>query len=287
MARYELDHADDPELDRLAEKFHLHPLHVEDCRTEGERIKSDVTPEYTFTILRTFEIAPSGDPVLYSICIFSGRAFSIVIADRGQPAVAQVLARAKNEGGDCSPGRTLYLIFDSVVDTYFAALTPIDEHVDELEDRVLDPRPELLREVFQVKRSLIGFRRLLLHTRDASMHLQRDPGSVIDQDHQLFLRDLYDHLARLLDSVESERDLLSNALDIYVSSLANRTNEVMKVLTALSTIALPALILSSIYGMNLKGLPFVDSPHAALIVAGMTAVSTIVLLVTARLLRWL
>ena len=294
MPRYHLDHAADPELDRLAERYHLHPLHIEDCRTEGERIKSEVTPGYTFTILRTFALAPgrgSREPEQHAIRIFAGRDFSIVIADRAEPAIREVLERAEREGAGCTPGRTLYLIFDSVVDTYFAALTPIDERVEDLETRVLNPRPELLQSIFQVKRLLVGFRRLLVHTRDASMHLQRDRGPAlrqdIDADHQLLLRDLYDHVARLLDSVESERDLLSNALDIYVSSLANRTNEVMKVLTALSTIALPALVISSIYGMNIKGLPFLDNPHGALIVAGMTGVFTVVLLVAARMLRWL
>ncbi len=287
MTRYELDHAADPELDRLAEQYHLHPLHIEDCRTEGERVKSDVLPGYTFTLLRTFQLSAEHEPVEYPICIFAGCDFSIVIADREQPAVAEVLSRSRHEGPGCASGRVLYLIFDSVVDTYFAALTPIDERVEELEECVLNPRPELLRQIFQVKRLLVGFRRLLVLTRDASMHLQRDPGSIIDQDHQLSLRDLYDHIARLIDSVESERDLLSNALDIYVSSLANRTNEVMKVLTVVSTIALPALVVSSIYGMNIKGIPFVDSPHAALIVACITATFTVVLLVAARLFRWL
>ncbi len=292
MQRYQLDHAADPELDRLAEKYHLHPLHIEDCRTEGEGVKSEVTSGYIFTLLRTFDLPrPSADPVHSPICMFVGCDFAIVIADRGKPAVAQVLVRVQEEKEDCAPGRILYLIFDSVVDTYFNALNPIDERVEELEERVLNPRPELLRAIFRVKRHLVAFRRLLIHTRDASMHLQRDPSpvlrQVIDGEHQVYLRDLYDHLARLIDSVESERDLLSNALDIYVSSLANRTNEVMKVLTVLSTIALPALVMSSIYGMNLKGLPFVDSPHAAAIVAGVTAAITALLLVAARMLRWL
>ncbi len=294
MPRYHLDHADDPELDRLAERYRLHPLHLEDCRTAGERVKSEATPGYTFVLLRTFALRPGreqGKPEQHSVRIFVGTDFSIVIADRAQPTVAQVLERAEREGPDCPPARALYLIFDSIVDMYFAALTPIDERVEQLETRVLNPRPELLQSIFKVKRQLVSFRRLLVHTRDAALHLQRDPGPALrpsmDAERQIFLRDIYDHLARLLDSVESERDLLSNALDIYSSSLANRTNEVMKVLTAVSTIALPALVISSIYGMNLKGLPFVDSPHAALIVTGVTGAFTIVLLVAARMLRWL
>ena len=127
----------------------------------------------------------------------------------------------------------------------------------------------------------------MVNTRDASLHLQRDPNTIIDTDHQPYVRDTYDHIARLLDSVETQRDLLNNTLDIYLSSVANRTNEVMKVLTVLGTIALPALAISGIYGMNLKGLPFEDSPHGAEWIAGVTILATAILLYLLRKLKWL
>ncbi len=287
MNWYELDAATDPELDRLAAQYNLHPLHIEDCRTEGERVKSDVSPRYTFTLLRTYHVGTDGEPEMHPICIFAGHEFCITIADRSRPAVKAALARAHHDGPGAQPGRILYLIFDSVVDSYFPALDPLDDRIDELEDRVLDPRPELLETIFEVKRLLVDFRRLLVNTRDASMHLQRDPASIIDADHQLFLRDLYDHVARLIDSVESERDLLNNALDIYLSSVANRTNEVMKVLTVASTIALPALVVTGIFGMNVKGLPFLDYKYGAEVVFGVTIVSTAVLLVWLRRMGWI
>jgi magnesium transporter len=284
---YELASAADPELDRLAQQYTLHPLHIEDCRTEGERVKSDASPRYIFTLLRTYHVTADGEPQCHSICIFAGHDFCITIADCSQPAVKFALARAHHEGPDTPPGRILYLIFDAVVDSYFPALDPLDDRIDELEDRVLDPRPELLESIFAVKRLLVDFRRLLVNTRDASMHLQRDPASIIDADHQLFLRDLYDHIARLLDSVESERDLLNNALDIYLSSVANRTNEVMKVLTVASTIALPALVVTGIYGMNIKGLPFLDYRYGAEIVFAVTILSTVALLAWLKRMGWL
>src|SRR6185437_10691693 len=127
----------------------------------------------------------------------------------------------------------------------------------------------------------------LVNTRDASLHLQRDPGSIIDAEHQPYVRDIYDHVARLLDSVETQRDLLNNTLDIYLSSVANRTNEVVKILTILGTIALPVLAISGIYGMNLKGLPFENSPNGSLYVGGITVLSTAVLLIVLRKLKWL
>ncbi len=287
MNWYELDNALDPELDRLAARYNLHPLHIEDCRTEGERVKGDVSSRYTFTLLRTYQITAANEPESHPVCIFAGHDFCITIADRSQPAVQAALARAHHDGPGAPPGRILYLIFDAVVDSYFPALDPIDDRIDDLEDRVLDPKPELLESIFEVKRLLVDFRRLLVNTRDASMHLQRDPASIIDADHQIFLRDLYDHIVRLIDSVESERDLLNNALDIYLSSVANRTNEVMKVLTVGSTIALPALVATGIYGMNIKGLPFTENPHGAAIVAALTAAITALMLIAVRWMGWM
>ena len=125
---------------------------------------------------------------------------------------------------------------------------------------------------------MIQLRRVLANTRDVASHLQRTESDFIGRDLWPFLRDIYDHVVRLLDSVETQRDLVNNSLDIYLSSVANRTNEVMKVLTVLGTIALPAIAISGIYGMNLKGLPFEESPHGALYVALMTAFVTVLLL---------
>ena len=125
-----------------------------------------------------------------------------------------------------------------------------------------------------------------MNTRDVAGHLQRSESDLIHREMWPFLRDIYDHVSRNLDLVETQRDLLTGTLDIYLSSVANRTNQVMKVLTVLGTIALPALVISGIYGMNLKGLPWVDSPHGAAIVSGVMAATTVVLLIILRLMRW-
>jgi len=162
-----------------------------------------------------------------------------------------------------------------------------DECIEELEDKVVRrPDPATLQDIFSLKRKLMELRRILVGTRDSTLHLQRDPQSIIDSEHQPFVRDIYDHTIRLLDSVETQRDLVNNVLDIYLSSVANRTNEVMKVLTVLSTIALPALAITGIYGMNLKGLPFENSPYGAGIVAAITVACTVVLLMILKARKW-
>lgn len=286
MPWYELESPNDPRLDELAKQYNLHPLHIEDCRSDNEGIKVDTAPHYTFAVFKPVHL--DGDnPAFSTIDIFAGKDFFITITEPNCPSAAEALARARRDGSDDNPGKLLYLILDTIVDLYFPAIDHFDEHIDDLEDAVVgSPSPEILQSVFGIKRELIDLRRILVSTRDASLHLQRDPGSIIDAEHQPYVRDIYDHVARLLDSVETQRDLLNNTLDIYLSSVANRTNEVMKVLTFLGTIALPVIAISGIYGMNLKGLPFENSPHGALYVGGMTVLCTVVLLAVLRKLKW-
>jgi len=294
MPWYQLEDANDPKLDELAKLYNLHPLHIEDARSADESVKVDSTPNYTFAVFKPIYLKPDPDmpsesmPTFSTIDVFAGKDFLITIFDPTCPATREALQRARRDGDDEHPGRLVYLILDTVVDLYFPAIDHFDDRIDELEDKVFDsPSPEILQQVFSIKRELIDLRRVLVNTRDASLHLQRDPNTIIDAEHQLYVRDTYDHVARLLDSVETQRDLLNNTLDIYLSSVANRTNEVVKVLTVLGTIALPALAISGIYGMNLKGLPFEESPHGALYVGGMTVASTALLLYVLRKLKWL
>ena len=296
MPWYELNSADDPKLKELAEQYHLHPLHLEDARAADERIKVDQSADYTFAVLKPVRLSAggkSGPEVSFStIDIFAGHhngePFFITVADPTCPTTADALARARREGSDDKPARLLYLILDTIVDLYFPAVDCYDDKIDALEDKAIGkPDPETLQEVFALKRQLIELRRVLVGTRDATLHLQRDPESIIDAEHQPFVRDIYDHTVRLLDSIETQRDLVNNALDVYLSSVANRTNEVMKVLTIVGTIATPALAISGIYGMNLKGLPFEDSPHGAAYVASITLAGTIALLVLIRRRKWL
>lgn len=296
MPWYELDSADDPKLTELAQKYNLHPLHIEDAKAPDESIKVEQTATYTFAVLKPIRLnkLPGGkvDDVSFStIDIFAGKkdgeAFFITVADPTCPTSQAALERARREGADEKPARLLYLILDTIVDLYFPAIDHYDDCIDELDSEVIStPEPGTLQRVFQLKKQLIDLRRVLVNTRDATLHLQRDPQSIIDAEHQPFVRDIYDHVVRLLDSVETQRDLTNNALDIYLSSVANRTNEVMKVLTVLGTIALPAIAISGIYGMNVKGLPFEDSPHGALIISAVAIAFTLLLLVWFKAKKW-
>ncbi|WP_263367565.1 magnesium transporter CorA family protein [Edaphobacter bradus] len=293
MPWYQLEDANDPKLDELARQYNLHPLHIEDARCADESVKVDSGSQYAFAVFKPVYLKPDPDapsesmPTFFTIDVFAGKDFLITIANPACPTTDKALERARRCGDEEHPAHLLYLILDTVVDLYFPAIDYFDDRIDDLQDKVVDnPSPDILQQVFALKRELIDLRRVLVNTRDAGLHLQRDPNTIIDAEHQLYIRDTYDHIARLLDSVETQRDLLNNTLDIYLSSVANRTNEVMKVLTVLGTIALPALAISSVYGMNLKGLPFEESPHGALYVGLATVLTTVALLLILRRMKW-
>jgi magnesium transporter len=180
-----------------------------------------------------------------------------------------------------------YRVIDAIVDSYLPVLDSLSDEIDTLQDEVLEsPEPRMLQRIFSLKRSLIELRRLMSNMRDVAGHLQRSENGLLGRDLWPFLRDVYDHVARNLDAIEMHRDLLAGALDIYLSSVANRTNQVMKVLTVLSTIALPALVISGFYGMNVKHLPWVDHPNSAYVVAGLMAACTGALLWMLKRFGW-
>ena len=160
----------------------------------------------------------------------------------------------------------------------------LNEAIDGIEDTVLEtPSAATLQRIFSTKRGLIELRRVLSNTHDVAGPIQRLETELIQRDLWPFLRDVYDQLARDMNMVEMQRDLLTGALDIYLS---NRTNQVMKVLTVLGTIALPAVVISGFYGMNTKGLPGIDSPHGNEIAAGLMLLATLGLLIVLKRFDW-
>ena len=287
MTWYALDDPNDPKLDELAEQYRLHPLHIEDCRSHNERVKSEETDDYLFYILKYILSVDHGELTLGTISLFVGKDYFISVRD-SRHSNDYVLDRAQKAPGEPPPGKLLYLILDTIVDSFFPSIDKSDEIIDTLEDRVLgEPSPETVEGIFDQKRKLIELRRVLVNTRDACNSMLRDQTDLIPDELYPFFRDIHDHVLRLLDSVETLRDLLNNTLDVYLSSVANRTNQVMKVLTVLSTIVLPALVITSFYGMNVKGLPFIDAEYGAYYVIAAIVVSTVLMLVVMRKARWL
>ncbi len=278
-----------PELDQLAERYHLHPLHIEDCRHRNQSAKIEEGEEYLFAVLKVMRLMEDGSLQATDLDVFFGRNFVVTVEEEACPEIKSIIQQVRQT--PAAPQRSdqiFYRIMDHVVDSYLPILDHFDDLIDALEDEALEnPTPDTLSRIFQNKRALAILRRVLVNTRDVTGHLQRTESPYIARDMWPFLRDVYDHVARNLDLVEMMRDLLSGALDVYLSSVANRTNQVMKVLTVLSTIALPALVVSGFYGMNVKGLPAADSTYGVVLVILLMAGSTVLLLYLLKRFRWL
>ena len=288
MEWHDLRDPNDPELDRLAERYHLHPLHIEDCRHGGQNAKIEENETYLFIVLKPVEVVSDGSLAFSDLDLFLGHDYLITVQESDSSVTRQILDRLRADSGRLRADQLFYKVADAIVDSYLPALDRLDEICDALEEEVLErPSPEALERIFGAKRNLIELRRVLANTRDVANHLLRARPDRISQDLWPFLRDIYDHVARALDTVEVQRDILSGALEIYLSSISQRTNQVMKVLTVLGTIALPALLVTSFYGMNLHGLPWSDSPHGAWIAGGVMLALTVILLALLRVLRWL
>ena len=289
MTWYKITDPASPELDELAERYHLHPLHIEDCRHRNQSAKIEEGEGYLFAVLKVMRLMDGGSLHAADLDVFLGQNFVITVEEEACPEIKSIIQEVRQT--PIAPQRSdqvFYHIMDQVVDSYLPILDHFDDLIDALEDEALEnPTPDTLSRVFQNKRALAILRRVLVNTRDVTGHLQRTESPYIARDMWPFLRDVYDHVARNLDLVEMMRDLVSGALDVYLSSVANRTNQVMKVLTVLSTIALPALVVSGFYGMNVKGLPAADSTYGVVLVILLMVGCTVLLLYLLKRFRWL
>jgi magnesium transporter len=319
---YHLNDPHSPVLDQAAEHFGIHPLQVEDCRHRRQLARLEEHEGYNFVVIKVLvekplgarghaaraEAEPGADAgansdseTLYpsrprtafeDFDIFIGPDYVLTVDEGNSALVETVRPRVAAEAVLRTPQRIAHALLDAAVDRYLPALDRLGEIINRLEDRVIRrPAPETLREIFRLKRELLEFRRAATAMREAVNGLLRQSdaralaGSKADRELRVYYRDVYDHLVRVLDFVESYRDLLTGALDVYLSAVANRTNEVMKILTLWGTIALPLLVLTSLYGMNVP-LPFQEDPRALAGLALVMVMTTALVVLYFRRKRW-
>lgn len=272
-----------PELDELAQRFGLHELQIEDCRHRPQRPKTEEHDHYIFTVLK--HIHDTADLEFDDIDLFLGRDFLISVRNADAVVIESVRVRAGEEKTD-RLDRLFYMIVDQIVDGYQPVLDKLADEISEIEDVVLEqPDPETLARIFALKRKLIEFRRVAGAMREVVNALMRREKGLLGDDLDPYFRDIYDHIIRTVDMIETYRDLLSGSLDIYLSAVANRTNEVMKVLTIWGTVALPLVIITGFFGMNLK-VPWLNSPYGTDYAVALMAVSTLSILIYFKVKRW-
>ena len=283
LAWWDIADPSSSELDELARRFNLHELQVEDCRHRPQRPKAEEHDLYLFAIVK--HVHGVGGLAFDDVDLFLGHDFLISVHGHDSSMIAQVKARAEQEKIE-RLDRLLYMVVDEIVDGYQPVLDRIAEEISEIEDVVLDrPEPETLARIFALRRQLVDFRRVAGGMREVINTLVRREGGILGDDLDPYFRDVYDHVVRTVDMIETYRDLLSGSLDIYLSAVANRTNEVMKVLTIWGTVALPLVIITGFFGMNLH-LPWTNDVHGTGYAVGLMAVSTLAVLLYFKAKRW-
>jgi magnesium transporter len=246
-------------LRELQALFDLHPLAMEDVVNVHQRAKIEEYGDQTFIVTHMISLE---DSHLESeqISLFLGKGFVLTFQERpGGDCLGPVRERIR---GPRSPLRELgvdylmYALLDAVIDHYFPILEAYGERLETLEDEIiLKPSPRLIVKVHGVKRELLFLRRTIWPQREAINSLIRDPIPTITDETRLYLRDCYDHAVRIIDLVETYREVCSDLMDLYLSSASNRMNEIMKVLTVISTIFIPLTFIAGVYGMNFKHMP--------------------------------
>ena len=255
-ARFWLDLADDDQdgLALLTDTFHFHPLAIEDAEHFGQRPKIDTYEN--FALLVVFGVSEHGQ--LVEVHCFYTESYLVTVHHDGCPDLSELGDRLRRRAGpDPDHVMLLYRVVDTLVDGYFPVLARMDDEIDELEDEILQkPTDEQLGRLFDLKRSLIALRKVVTPQRDmfATLLSGRDLLPGMTPEAERYFRDLYDHLIRISDLVDSYRDLMSGALDTHLATVSNRLNVVMKQLTIIATVFLPLTFLTGFFGQNFSWL---------------------------------
>ena len=247
----------------------FHPLSVEDTLNPNSRVKLEEYPGYLFMIIRGVRFyEQTDDPYdleTFNLNFFLGPNYLVTVHGRQSMAIADVAERVERNPELLKRGaeRLMHAIADSAVDAYFPLLDRIDEFVDGLENRVfVHFDKNALHEIFAVKRLVLQLRRHLAPQREVFATLTNRPNALIAPEVQVYYRDVYDHVLRINDSLETYRELLSSTLDSYLTQVSNRLGEVTKGLSVVATISLPFVVISGMWGMNVANIPLAQHPHA-------------------------
>jgi len=282
-AWFDIDDPSSPDLDQLAHRLGFHELQVEDCRHRPQRAKTEEHEHYIFCVLK--HLRNDADFTFEDFDVFLTAGELVSVHEPESDILEKTRIRAE-QGKVTDPGKIFYILLDTIVDEYSPVLDRIADETSEIESLVLaHPEPRVLSRIFRLKRNLIEFRRAAAGMREVVNSLVRREGGILSDQYDPYLRDVYDHVVRTTEFIETYRDLLSGALDIYLSAVANRTNEVMKVLTIWGTIALPMVIITGFFGMNLH-LPWQDNPHGTLYSIGLMAATTVATLLYFKRKKW-
>lgn len=286
-------------VEEICNRFNIHPLTQEDIVNTNQRAKFEDYDNYAVCVMKmiyTHKEHPKTDEErfiteqLTIILLSNNTVLSFQEAESGDvfDIIRTRIRQGKGRVRKAAADYLCYALIDAVIDSYFVVLEEIGDDVETLEDIMLqNPRPSTLNALHTLKRQMVHIRKAVWPMRELLSLMERTESSLITENTYIYLRDAHDHAIRVIDTVETYRDLLSGMMDLYLSSVSNRMNEVMKTLTIITTIFVPLTFLTGVYGMNFEVLPGKNNPIGFWELCGAMLLLVIGLLYYFRRKRWL
>lgn len=284
-------------LEALGRKFRLHPLTLEDVLNTTHRPKMEHHGHHLFIISAMIYFENNQELDTEQLSLFVGEHFVISLQEEGgEDLFERIRERIRSGHGQIRLQKSDYLayaILDALVDNNYPVLEVLGDALAEIEELLLaKPTRETLRKLYEIKRLLLQVRRVIWPHREVFSSMLRDESGLIQPSTHIFLRDCYDHTTQLIDMVENYRDLCAGLMDVYISSVGIRTNEIMRILTLVSTFFIPLTFLAGVYGMNFDtdsplNMPELRWPYGYLFFWGVSLTITTAMFIFFRRKRWL
>jgi len=283
---------DMPLMEKIGAHFGIHPLTLEDIVNTSQRPKLEDFDGYLYIVLKMLSYdAAAGHIRAEQISLVVGDNFVISFQETAGDAfdpIRERLRKGKGRIRKSGCGYLAYTLIDAVVDHYYTVLETIGERVETIEEALMDdPERELLEEIHELKREMIFFRKQVWPVRELISGLTKSDSRLLRESNRIFFDDVYDHTIQVIDTIESFRDVLSSMLDLYLSTVSNRMNEVMKVLTIIATIFIPLTFVAGIYGMNFDFMPELHWRWGYFLVWGVMIAVTAAMIVYFKRKKWL
>jgi magnesium transporter len=279
-------------VEQIGKLFDIHSLILEDIVNTAQRPKIEVFDEYVYIIMKMlYHDKEDNEVKAEQVSFILGSHFLISFQEQDGDvfdAVRERIRKGKGRIRKAGCDYLAYALMDALVDNYFVVLETLGEQMELLEEDLIDkPTPEILESIHYMKREMIFLRRLIWPLREVVGVLARGEIALIHQSTIVFLRDVYDHTIQAIDTIESYRDIMAGMLDIYLSTVSNKMNEIMKVLTIIATIFIPLTFLAGVYGMNFTYMPELEWRWGYFMAWGVMMIISVGLLFYFRKKRWL
>jgi magnesium transporter len=283
----------DPQItEQVGKVFNVHPLFIEDILNIGQRPKLEEGENYLYLVLNMFDFDETKQELISEqVSFLFNQDYLISFQEKEGDVFGPIRSRLELAKGRIRKHKADYLAYcliDLIVDRFYIILEQLGNKIESLEERVMEnPSIDLLQEINHLKREFIFLRKNIFPLREVLNSMQRNDLSIISKNTRFFVKDVYDHTIQIMDSVDTYREMLSSLLDIYMSSVSNRLNNVMKTLTIIATIFIPLTFLVGVYGMNFQHMPELEWQYSYYVIWGIMIATAASLLFYFRKKGWM